>query len=233
MAQVVAREGVERAAVTRQLFEMLAGRPLPGWKAFAKTVDTMAFAAGEPLYERETDHPYVYVILSGAVKILAVNPRGTESLVGLGRPGEFVGSLRALAPAGLDGLVDVDMRGKTWMAGSALGRTDSSAVAVTDCVVERLDYRIVQKRMRKRVEWAIAVFHTAVHYGLTEEGRARELLMYTAEERYRNFRVNYPDLLGVLPQKDIGSYIGVTPVGISRIATRVRAQQASTNGAAR
>ena len=57
--------------------------------------------------------------------------------------------------------------------------------------------------------------------------------MYTAEERYRNFRVNYPDLLGVLPQKDIGSYIGVTPVGISRIATRVRAQQASTNGAAR
>ena len=36
------------------------------------------------------------------------------------------------------------------------------------------------------------------------------------------FLRRYPDLLGVLPQKDIGSYIGVTPVGISRIAARVR-----------
>ncbi|MBK6302313.1 MAG: hypothetical protein IPF40_15250 [Actinomycetales bacterium] len=46
--------------------------------------------------------------------------------------------------------------------------------------------------------------------------------MLTAEDRYRHFLRRYPDLVGVLPQKDIGNYVGVTPVGISRIAARVR-----------
>lgn len=36
--------------------------------------------------------------------------------------------------------------------------------------------------------------------------------MLTAEDRYRHFLRRYPDLVGVLPQKDIGNYVGVTPV---------------------
>ncbi len=78
--------------------------------------------------------------------------------------------------------------------------------------------------------WAVAVFNAAMHYAMVEEHRARQFLMLTAEDRYRHFLRRYPDLVGVLPQKDIGSYIGVTPVGISRIAARVREENRRPNG---
>ena len=55
----------------------------------------------------------------------------------------------------------------------------------------------------------------------------RELLTMTPELRYRRFLDDYPDLIGVVSQKDIASYLGVTPVGMSRIASRVRKEAAS------
>ena len=49
----------------------------------------------------------------------------------------------------------------------------------------------------------------------------------TPEERYRQFLEDHDDLVGVVPQKDIARYLGVTPVGLSRIATRVRKGEVS------
>jgi CRP-like cAMP-binding protein len=59
-------------------------------------------------------------------------------------------------------------------------------------------------------------------HAMGQERRARDLLTLSAQERYLNFLVQAPELIGLLPQKDIAAYIGVTPVGLSRIAARSR-----------
>ena len=157
------------------------------------------------------------------MKIIVADLFGAEHLVGLARVGELVASVRALAPDGLSRFVDEDLLGADWTGSAHMGTTDTKAVAITDTTLQRVDFQVVHARMREHGgTWAVAVFNAAVHYAMVEEHRARQFLMLSAEDRYRYFLRRYPDLLGVLPQKDIGSYIGVTPVGISRIAARVR-----------
>jgi CRP-like cAMP-binding protein len=209
--------------VAREFFEVFGGGPLPAWDEFAHAVSPEYYPAGKVIFDVDEEHPFVYVVLRGAVKIVASDAAGSNHLVGLARAGELVASIQALAPAGLGHFVDQDLLGAGWSAGAARGTTDTKAVTLMQTLVGRVDFRDVHSMMTQHGgAWAVVVFNAVAHYAMVEEHRARQLLMLTAEDRYRHFLRRYPDLLGVLPQKDIGSYIGVTPVGISRIAARVR-----------
>lgn len=211
-------------SIARQFFELLGGGPLSNGDEFDAVTETVSAVAGEIIFDRDDpNHHYVYVVLRGAVKIIVADLFGAEHLVGLARVGELVASVRALAPDGLSRFVDEDLLAADWTGSAHMGTTDTKAVAITDTTLQRVDFQVVHARMREHGgTWAVAVFNAAVHYAMVEEHRARQFLMLSAEDRYRYFLRRYPDLLGVLPQKDIGSYIGVTPVGISRIAARVR-----------
>lgn len=219
-------------SVARQFFELFGGGPLPDGEAFDAVTQTVSAVAGETIFDRgDADHHVVYVVLRGAVKILAADAFGAEHLVGLARVGELVASIRALAPDGLSRFVDEDLLGADWSVTDRMGVTDTRAVAITDATLQCIDFQVVHARMKEHGgTWAVAVFNAAMHYAMVEEHRARQFLMLTAEDRYRHFLRRYPDLVGVLPQKDIGSYIGVTPVGISRIAARVREETRRPNG---
>jgi CRP-like cAMP-binding protein len=60
-----------------------------------------------------------------------------------------------------------------------------------------------------------------VHY-VQKEQREYEFLMLSAEERYQQFCARLPELLRHIPQHQVASYIGVTPVALSRIRARSR-----------
>lgn len=51
--------------------------------------------------------------------------------------------------------------------------------------------------------------------------RIRFLIAHTPEERYLNFCKTYPDLEQRLRQKDLASYLGVTPTSLSRMRARL------------
>lgn len=55
-----------------------------------------------------------------------------------------------------------------------------------------------------------------------KEKREREFLSESAETRYLNFRKNYPDIESRVPQYQIASYLGITPVALSRIRKTLR-----------
>jgi CRP-like cAMP-binding protein len=50
-----------------------------------------------------------------------------------------------------------------------------------------------------------------------KEKRERELLLNNAEERYRSFLQEYPQLDHRIKQHMVASYLGITPVALSRI----------------
>ena len=58
-------------------------------------------------------------------------------------------------------------------------------------------------------------------YGIKKETREFELLCLPAEERYRRLLDAAPSLFERVTQNDIARYLGVTPVGLSRIKKRV------------
>ena len=55
----------------------------------------------------------------------------------------------------------------------------------------------------------------------------RDRMRGLPEARYRSFLADYAPVLPYLQQKDIADYLGISEVGISRIASRVRRSQAS------
>ena len=55
-----------------------------------------------------------------------------------------------------------------------------------------------------------------------KESRERELLLFTAEQRYRSFLKEYPQLGLRVKQHFIASYLGITPVALSRIRKNMR-----------
>lgn len=58
---------------------------------------------------------------------------------------------------------------------------------------------------------------------IKKEQREAEFLLDDAETRYRNFISRYPGLEPRLAQYQVASYLGITPVALSRIRKRSRA----------
>lgn len=57
---------------------------------------------------------------------------------------------------------------------------------------------------------------------LEKEERERQFLSEDAETRYRAFRASHPGLEERVPQYEIASYLGITPVALSRIRQGMR-----------
>lgn len=58
------------------------------------------------------------------------------------------------------------------------------------------------------------MFHT---YHIQSLERMENLQFRSAEERYQNLLMHYPDVIKRVPLKFIASYLGITPVSLSRI----------------
>ena len=57
---------------------------------------------------------------------------------------------------------------------------------------------------------------------IKKEQREAEFLLDDAETRYRNFQAQYPGLEERLTQYHVASYVGITPVALSRIRKKLR-----------
>jgi CRP-like cAMP-binding protein len=65
----------------------------------------------------------------------------------------------------------------------------------------------------------------AEYHLLGTDARLAELLLLSPEQRYRNLLVSSKHkILARIPQQYIASYLGVTPVSLSRIRARVQAE---------
>ena len=56
---------------------------------------------------------------------------------------------------------------------------------------------------------------------MKKERREYEFLCLSAEDRYRLIREREPTMLGRVTQNDIARYLGITPVALSRIKSRL------------
>ena len=60
---------------------------------------------------------------------------------------------------------------------------------------------------------------------IEREQREYELLLFPAKERYDIFLQQYPDLLTRVPQYEIASYLGISPISLSRLVGKKQTVQ--------
>ncbi|AOW14125.1 hypothetical protein LPB72_09290 [Hydrogenophaga crassostreae] len=185
----------------QRLLESAAGGPLPDWDQLAPHIALKALPAGATVFDQGTKHPYIYAVREGLIKLSYIDDNGGEWVKSFASEGRFFASIAAL---------------------QADGRTSFMSTAIEASQLERLPYRILNELASRHLAWARAVQQMTMLFASRKEARERDLLTLTPEGRYRAFLADNPAMEKRIAQKDLARYLGLTPVGLNRIVTRVR-----------
>ncbi|MEC0182275.1 Crp/Fnr family transcriptional regulator [Paenibacillus peoriae] len=89
--------------------------------------------------------------------------------------------------------------------------------AMEDSVVIEIPYNMLKGLMDTSHMWERFVRKSVERLYIRKEERERELLYLSAKERYHAFLLKYPGLDKRIAQYHIASYIGISPVSLSRL----------------
>ncbi|MFT3713091.1 MAG: Crp/Fnr family transcriptional regulator [Archangium sp.] len=159
-----------------------------------RTLEKHAFWSrpGEPVH-------HFAVVLEGLVRHYYVDAKGRESVKAFRGPGEFS------AP-----YAEIIQRKPSRTFIQALAPTRLLTFDVDTFEAMASKSLEVQRLARRFVE---------LHF-VGKEQREYEFLQLSAEERYARFCAERPEHLTHIPQHQVASYIGITPVALSRIRAR-------------
>jgi len=89
--------------------------------------------------------------------------------------------------------------------------------ALEDSLVIEIEHTLLQQLMQQHHSWERFVRLSVERLYIRKEERERELLYLSARERYDAFLHKYPGLAQRIAQYHIASYIGISPVSLSRL----------------
>ena len=192
-----------RVHATQALFAALGEPALPAWADFARSVQVNRVAAGAPVFAQGVADARIHVLRSGLVKLHYFGEQGQEWIKSFLAEGDFFASLSAWEPN---------------------GRTSFAATAMDDCEMESFESAALRSLADRHLPWARVMHRALLQFARSKEQRERELLTLRAADRYALLCERSPGLVTRVRQKDLAQYLGVTPVGLSRIANRLRTQ---------
>lgn len=187
----------------KRVFEVLAGGPLPDWEAFERYISLARAGAGTTIFDHGDETRDLFLVRSGLVKLVYLRADGSEWIKSFIEEGMSFSSISSIA---------------------GVGPAPFGALAIEDCVLERLPIAEILRRADEDPAWSRAVRNALVDFALRKEERECVFLTMKPPERYRHLKTTRPGLFGRVPQKDLAAFLGVTPVGLSRIAGRARAR---------
>lgn len=142
---------------------------------------------------------HVGFVVSGLFRKVHVTPRGKTIVRGFGGPRAIVGAYVSL------------LTGEpSYLSVEALSDSELLVLPWSELETLYARHRCFQTIGRRLAELTL----------LEREARAHELLTLSAAERYVRFRETHRELLPQLRSYDIASYLGITPVSLSRLRAR-------------
>ncbi|WP_440109485.1 Crp/Fnr family transcriptional regulator [Acidovorax sp. BL-A-41-H1] len=171
----------------------------PTLAAHWKTLLRRTLEAGTPLQRAGDNATRCWLIERGVVRLYYLNDQGTERNRSFHGPGNWVGgSLPPLvvpSPYAIEALSQVD-------------------------AVE-LDYDTLRQWQNTHPHLEGVLAQAIGHVFTQQAHREAELLSLTAQARYESFLAAYGPLAPQIPQHQVASYLGISPVSLSRIRARM------------
>ena len=191
---------------TLQRLATLANVDLPELAAICGHITTVELQPGECAFRQGDRQRALFVVRSGLLKQYYVGKSGDMAIKSFTARGDVFACIESL-------LGD--------------GATTFASEAIEPSIVERIEYARIEALATRHIEWQRALTAAFALLARIKVRRERDLLMLTAEQLYGNFVETHPQLAARIPQKDLAGFLGVTPVGLSRIAKRYRLRQSS------
>lgn len=155
---------------------------------------------GQYVFNQGDKKEAIYFVKSGLLKAFYTSEQGKESIKSFLFPNDVIGSLTALY----------------------LQQSSSfSLICLAPTVLIKLSFKDILMQAKHDIIFANELNNLLLTLALKKETREYELLTLTAEQRYTKLIQSTPELLQNITQRDLASYLGVTPVGLSRIKKRL------------
>lgn len=167
------------------------------WDAITRLTTTRTITAGERLLSAGSPAVNIFFVAKGLLREYCSTAKGGECTRSFCQPGEFTGSLSDLlsgqpAKSSIAAIEAGELCQIPWAAFDQLTTTHPDLMLLTRRFIENLY--------------------------LLKSAREIEMLTLTAAERYTRFRANSSLLESKLPRHLLASYLGITPVHLSRLA---------------
>jgi CRP-like cAMP-binding protein len=192
-------------AHVRPLLARFIDLPAREWRHLEGHLCFRSLAAGEALTRAGDVAQQVGFVVDGLIRKVHVSARGKSVVRGFGGPGSIVGAYASLLT-----------QQPSYLRVEAL-RPTRLFVA---------EWSLVLELYERHPCWQVLGRKLAEHFLLEREERAHELLTLGPSERYARFCATHRALLPMLRAYDVASYLGITPVSLSRLRARERRQRA-------
>lgn len=142
----------------------------------------------------------IYMLLSGILRSYITTEDGKDYSKRIYSPFSFAAALTAL------------IKNKP---------SEISIESLTDCKVFEIDFEEFKQLCRENFDIGRLYVRVLENVFITYENRSLELLRLSASEMYVALRKRIPNIDKLIPQYKIASYLGVTPVQLSRIRKKL------------
>lgn len=158
-----------------------------------------AFDAGAALQCAGDGATRCWLVERGVVRLFFLNEQGTERNRSFHGPGSWVGG--SLPPLVVPSPYTIE--------------------ALSQVVAVELDYGTLRQWQHAHPHLEGILAQALSHVFTQQAHREAELLSLTAQARYISFLTAYRALAPQIPQHHVASYLGISPVSLSRIRARM------------
>lgn len=166
------------------------------WEQTVNLLELKSLHKGEMLIHRGDSFPYEGIVVNGLVRTGIIEAQGQDYTLDFYRAGQVLGP---------------------YFSRTFEGKSQVGIQAITASEVAIFD---TEKFTRLRYSYdCLLNFGNRVTEGELHRKTTKEIEMatMTASQRYQRFRQRYPGLENQISQAMVASYLGVTPVSLSRL----------------
>ncbi|AEF56101.1 Crp/Fnr family transcriptional regulator [Marinomonas posidonica] len=171
------------------------------WQSLTLPMTFHAVSKGDYLFRQGEYAQRIFFLHKGLVRYVNTSEEGKEFTKTFVRAPKVIGSTRAMVEN---------------------SPTLFGIQALQDCVISSYDWLSFYEQMHQDLGFLTYYSRFMEQIFLKKDQRESAFVEHSAERRYLDFCVDYPDLKDSIPQQQIASYLGITPVALSRIRQKIR-----------
>jgi CRP-like cAMP-binding protein len=184
-----------------QQFDQWARIPQSEWVDFETKLTEKNLTKGEFLLQAGETRLDFGIVLNGLFRLYYTDKNGKEQIKAFRKSGELVGAYAEM-------LLKIPSR--TYVQAMEASRV---------VLIQHSDFVPLYERHSC---WQTLGRIVAEKHFLAKEQREFEFLQLDVLERYQIFCNEFGELMGKIPQHQIASYLGITPVALSRVLSKSR-----------
>lgn len=174
------------------------------WQRLTVPMEVHVIQKGDYLFQQGDAANRLYFLHSGLMRYVSVSDEGKEFTQTFAKSPRIIGSTKAMVTE---------------------TRVLFGIQALENCMVSSYPWQAFYAQMRHDMGFLECYATFLERIFIVKEERENAFVKHSAERRYLDFCAAYPELKNTLPQQQIASYIGITPVALSRIRQKLKLSQ--------